>query len=221
MKNKAIDWIKSIFIALLIALFIKAFIVEAFVIPSTSMVPTLLVGDHVLANRFIYGIRVPSMYIGKSEIIPGGGKIIIPVSHPKDGDIVIFRFPKSPAIYFIKRCVGVPGDVLMMKDKILYRNGKKLKEPYVVHQDPHIYPKNIPSTSPFKTKFGSRDNWGPIKVPPHKYFMMGDNRDNSYDSRYWGFVPEENIVGKAFIIYGSWTWRPVDIRFNRFFKLLD
>ncbi len=207
-ESKLMDWIKSIIIAFIIAMFIRAFFVEAFKIPSASMEPTLLIGDHVLANRLIYGIRVPI-----------SGKIIIPISHPKDGDVVIFRWPKDRSIYFIKRCVGVPGDVLEMKNKVLYRNGKRIKEPYVIHTDPHIYPRNT-TISMFKTLWGSRDNWGPVKVPPHEYFMMGDNRDNSYDSRYWGFVPENDIVGKAFIIYGSWTFHPFKIRFNRFFKLI-
>ncbi len=207
-ESKLAEWIKSIVIAFIIAMFIRAFFVEAFKIPSASMEPTLLIGDHVLANRFIYGIRVPI-----------SGKIIIPISHPKDGDVVIFRWPKDRSIYFIKRCEGVPGDVLEMKNKILYRNGKRVIEPYVVHRDPHIYPRNT-DVRLFKTLWGSRDNWGPVKIPPHEYFMMGDNRDNSYDSRYWGFVPERDIVGKAFIIYGSWTFNPLRIRFNRFFKLI-
>lgn len=207
-ESKLAEWIKSIVIAFIIAMFIRAFFVEAFKIPSASMEPTLLIGDHVLANRFIYGIRIPI-----------SGKIIIPISHPKDGDVVIFRWPKDRSIYFIKRCEGVPGDVLEMKNKVLYRNGKRVIEPYVVHRDPHIYPRST-EVRLFKTLWGSRDNWGPVKVPPHDYFMMGDNRDNSYDSRYWGFVPERNIVGKAFIIYGSWTFNPLQVRFNRFFKII-
>ncbi|AEA33899.1 signal peptidase I [Hippea maritima] len=207
-QSKLGEWIKSIIIALIIALFIRAFFVEAFKIPSSSMEPTLLVGDHVLANRFIYGIKVPIT-----------GKMLIPIKHPQRGDVVIFRWPKDRSIYFIKRCIGIPGDTLEMKDKVLYRNNKMVKEPYVVHRDPNIYSKNT-DISTFKTIWGSRDNWGPIKVPKGKYFMMGDNRDNSYDSRYWGFVPEKNIVGKAFIIYGSWTFSPFEIRFNRFFKLI-
>ncbi len=209
MKGKLYDWIKSIAIALLIALFIRAFIVEAFKIPSASMENTLLIGDHILVNRFIYGVRMPFT-----------GKIIIPDRHPRDGEIVVFKYPPNPSIYFIKRCVGVPGDVLMMKNKVLYRNGKRVYEPYVIHTDPHIYPRNT-EYELARTLFGSRDNFGPIKVPPHCYFMMGDNRDNSYDSRYWGFVPEKDIVGKAFLIYASWQWHPFKIRFNRFFKRID
>ncbi|WP_035587824.1 signal peptidase I [Hippea jasoniae] len=207
-KDVVGEWIKSIIIALVIALFIRAFFVEAFKIPSSSMEPTLLIGDHILANRLIYGIRVPI-----------SGKIIIPVEHPKVGDIVIFRYPPKPSVYFIKRCVGVGGDVLMMKNKVLYRNGKRVNEPYAIYTDPHIYPRNTDNPI-VKARWGSRDNWGPVKVPPHEYFMMGDNRDNSYDSRYWGFVPEKDIVGKAFIIYGSWTFSPFRIRFKRFFKLI-
>ncbi len=207
-KDKLYDWIKSIAIALVIALFIRAFIVEAFKIPSSSMENTLLIGDHILVNRFIYGIRMPFT-----------GKIIIPVSKPKHGDVIVFRYPPRPSIYYIKRCIGLPGDVLYMKNKVLYRNGKRVNEPYVIHKDPHIYPRKT-NYALAETLFGSRDNWGPVKVPPHSYFMMGDNRDNSYDSRYWGFVPQKNLTGKAFIIYGSWEWNPFKIRFNRFFKLI-
>ncbi len=205
-NEKIYDWIKSIILALIIALFIRAFLVEAFKIPSSSMENTLLVGDHILVNRFIYGVRVPIV-----------GSTIINVSHPKHGDIIVFRYPPKPNIYFIKRCIGLPGDVLVMKNKILYRNGKKINEPYVIHRDINIYPKDtkVPMA---KTLFGSRDNFGPVKVPPNSYFMMGDNRDNSYDSRYWGFVPNKNLTGKAFIIYGSWEFSPFIVRFNRFFR---
>ncbi len=208
-KEKIYDWIKSIVIALIIALFIRAFIVEAFKIPSSSMENTLLIGDHILVSRFIYGIRMPF-----------SGATIIPVGHPKHGDIVVFMWPKNPNIYYIKRCIGVPGDVLEMKDKVLYRNGKKVVEPYVIHRDLNIYPRNTQYRMA-RTLFGSRDNFGPVKVPPHSYFMMGDNRDNSYDSRYWGFVPEKNLTGKAFIIYGSWEFSPFEIRFNRFFRTVQ
>ncbi len=207
-KDKLYDWIKSIAIALVIALFIRAFIVEAFKIPSSSMENTLLIGDHILVNRFIYGVKMPF-----------SGATIIPVNKPKHGDVIVFKYPPNPSIYFIKRCIGIPGDVLSMKNKILYRNGKRIKEPYVIHKDPHIYPRNT-QYELAKTLWGSRDNWGPVKVPPHSYFMMGDNRDNSYDSRYWGFVPAKNLTGKAFIIYGSWEWHPFIVRFNRFFKLV-
>ena len=207
-KEKVFDWIKSIFIALVIALFIRAFIVEAFKIPSSSMENTLLIGDHILVNRFIYGVKMPFT-----------GYKIIPVKEPKRGDVVVFKFPPNPKIYFIKRCIGTPGDTLKMINKVLYVNGRKVIEPFVIHKDPNICGRNRVSLV-CRTRFGSRDNWGPVVVPKGKYFMMGDNRDNSYDSRYWGFVPEKNISGKAFIIYGSWTWSPFNIKFNRFFKLI-
>ncbi len=205
-KEKIMDWVKSIVIALIIALFIRAFVIEAFKIPSSSMEDTLLVGDHILVNRFIYGIRMPFT-----------GSTIIKNKEPKFGDIVVFMYPKNPNIYFIKRCIGTPNDVLEMKNKVLYIDGKKMTEPYVIHRDENVYARDT-DYMPAKTLFGSRDNWGPVKIPPHKYFMMGDNRDNSYDSRYWGFVPEKNLTGKAFIIYGSWEYNPLEIRFNRFFK---
>jgi signal peptidase I len=207
-KEKLYDWIKSLAIALVIALFIRAFIVEAFKIPSSSMEDTLLIGDHILVNRFVYGVRMPF-----------SGATIIPVGTPKHGDIIVFRYPPKPSIYFIKRCIGTPGDVIEIKNKALFRNGKKINEPYAIHRDKQIYPRDT-DYQMAKTLSGSRDNFGPIKVPPHSYFMMGDNRDNSYDSRYWGFVPEKNLTGKAFIIYGSWEFSPFVVRFNRFFRLV-
>ena len=205
-KDKLYDWIKSIAIALVIALFIRAFIIEAFKIPSSSMENTLLIGDHILVNRFIYGIKVPIT-----------GSTIIPIGEPKHGNIIVFRYPPEPSVYFIKRCIGIPGDTIAMKNKVLYRNGHIVNEPYAIHRDKNIYPRNT-QVRIAKTLYGSRDNFGPVKVPPHSYFMMGDNRDNSYDSRYWGFVPEKNLTGKAFIIYGSWEFSPFIVRFNRFFK---
>ncbi len=215
-KGKLYGWVKSILIALVIALFIRQFIVEAFVIPSASMEPTLLVGDHILVNKFIYGIRVPFI-----------NSVIVPVSHPHVGDVVVFKFPPNPTVDFIKRCVGVPGDVLKMVNKQLYINGKPYHDKWAVFRGGFVCPKHVqpgddPCYAPFVSTHteggGSRDNWGPIVVPKGEYFMMGDNRDNSYDSRYWGFVPSRDLLGEAFLIYGSWTWNPPRVRWSRFFK---
>jgi len=177
-KEKWVSNIKSIIWALVIALFLRTFVVEAFKIPSGSMIPTLLIGDHLFVEKFAYGIRLPII-----------GIKIIPTGEPKDGDIVVFRYPVNPSIYFIKRVEGVPGDTLMMIDKKLYRNGKPVNEPYVQHTDNQIDPPNLP-----KGRFGSRDNWGPITVPKGKYFVMGDNRDESYDSRFWGYFPIKTAI---------------------------
>ncbi len=205
-KEKWLNNFKSILWAIVIALFLRTFVVEAFKIPSGSMEPTLLIGDHIFVEKFAYGIKLPITHVK-----------LIPIGEPKHGDIVVFRFPPNPSIYFVKRVVGLPGDRLKMINKKLYRNGKPVNEPYVQHTDKRINPPNIP-----KGLFGTRDNWGPITVPKGKYFMMGDNRDVSYDSRFWGYVPEKDLVGKAFIIYFSDRDKdPFNIRWNRLGKILS
>ncbi len=185
-KEVFLDYAKSILIALIIALFVRTFIVQAFRIPSGSMIPTLLVGDHILVNKFIYHFK-----------------------DPQHGDVVVFRFPLDKKKDYIKRIIGVPGDKIEIRDKVVYRNGKALKEPYVIHEDKRILP----------AAFQPRDNFGPVVVPPNSYFMMGDNRDSSYDSRFWGFVKRKALIGKAFIIYFSWNFHGKNplkwVRWNR------
>lgn len=204
-KEKWISNIKSIIWALIIALFLRTFVVEAFKIPSGSMIPTLLIGDHLFVEKFAYGIKLPIIHVK-----------IIPIGEPKHDDIVVFRYPVNPSIYFIKRIIGVPGDTLQMINKRLYRNGKPVNESFVQHTDDQIDPPNMPAG-----RFGSRDNWGPIIVPKKNYFVMGDNRDESYDSRFWGYVPEKNLVGKALFIYFSdRNGDPFSVRWKRIFKSL-
>ncbi len=169
---KVWEYAKSILIALFIALLIRTFIVQAFRIPSGSMIPTLLVGDHILVNKFIYRF-----------------------GDPKRLDVVVFKFPLDPKKDYIKRVIGLPGDRVEIINKVVYINGKPLKEPYVQHTDPHIIPRGVQP----------RDNYGPVVVPKGHYFVMGDNRDSSYDSRYWGFVARKAFIGKALIIYFSWN----------------
>ncbi len=170
-KDKLYGWVKDIAIALIIALIIRALFVQAFRIPSGSMIPTLLIGDHILVEKVTYRFR-----------------------EPRRKEVIVFKFPLDPSKDYIKRVIGLPGDTVRIVNKQVYINGKRLVEPYVQHTDPTVLPASV---SP-------RDNYGPVKVPPHKFFVMGDNRDNSFDSRFWGFVPEKNIVGRAFIIYFSW-----------------
>ncbi|MDR0476505.1 MAG: signal peptidase I [Desulfobulbaceae bacterium] len=189
-------------------LFINSFGVQAFKIPSGSMLPTLQIGDHLFVNRFIYGLRLPFT-----------GKLLVPISEPKRGDVVVFRFPKDPSTDYIKRVVGLPGDTVEIRDKLVYINGAQATDPHA-----HFTDGMIPDIAR-----GPRDEFGPVQVPKGSFFVMGDNRDNSYDSRFWGFVPEENILGKAFIIYWSWDlqqslasldrWR--SIRWNRIFDLIN
>ncbi|MGW8272192.1 MAG: signal peptidase I [Thermodesulfovibrionales bacterium] len=179
--RKVKEYAEAIITALILALIIRAYVVQAFKIPSGSMIPTLLVGDHILVSKFIYGTRIPF-----SE------RTILPVREPRKGDIIVFKYPKDPKRDFIKRVIGTPGDVIEGRNKEIYLNGEKLTEPYVRHTDSVML-------------LDQRDTFGPIKVPDGKVFVMGDNRDASLDSRFWGFVDKSQILGKAFIIYWSWN----------------
>ncbi len=172
------EYAEALIIALALALVIRAFVVQAFKIPSGSMLDTLLIGDHLLVSKFSYGVKLPFTDM-----------TVIPVGEPKFGDIIVFEYPQDPSKDFIKRVIGVPGDTVEIRDKQVIRNGQALTEPYVRHVDPHIRPE--------------RDQMQPLTVPAGKYFVMGDNRDESYDSRFWGFVDESKIKGKAWIIYFS------------------
>jgi signal peptidase I len=202
-KSLVREYGEAILIAILLALFIRAFVVQAFKIPSGSMKTTLLVGDHILVNKFIYGIKIPFL-----------NKDLLHISDPKRFDIVVFQYPVDPSKDFIKRVIGLPGDTVQLKDKKVYVNNQELNEPYTTHSDNKILPASV---SP-------RDNTGPITVPPHSLFVMGDNRDESYDSRFWKFVDLSDLKGEAFIIYWSWNQDSEDIesyvRWNRIGKLL-
>ena len=189
-----LEYLEALAVALILAFVIRTFVVQAFKIPSGSMLDTLLIGDHLLVNKFLYGTRIPFT-----------DKVIMPLEDPQRGDVIVFEFPEDTSKDFIKRIVGLPGDVVEMKDKALYRNGEKLVEPYIKHTDPNAQQR--------------RDNFGPITVPAGKYFALGDNRDESDDSRFWGFVDKEKIRGKAWVIYWSWDG-PSDIRFDRIGRMV-
>jgi len=186
-KSALREYAEAAAIAILLALFIRTFVVQAFKIPSGSMEPTLLIGDHILVNKFIYGVKLPFIR-----------KTVIPVSEPERGDVIVFIYPVDPGKDFIKRVIGVPGDKVEIIDEKLFVND----QPYL--HDPGVYaerPTHIGNP-------GSKYNFGPVTVPEDQYFVMGDNRDHSYDSRFWGFVPESSIKGEAFMIYWSWPhWR--------------
>lgn len=175
--------LEAIIVAIVLALIIRTFIIQAFKIPSGSMLPTLQIGDHLLVSKFIYGVKIPFT-----------GKTLIPISEPKTGDIVVFQYPKNPDLDYIKRVIGVAGDTIEIRDKKLFVNNKPLPDQHGVFKDTIIHPSSL----------DARDNLGPITVPAGKIFVMGDNRDNSYDSRFWGFVGLEAVRGKAWIIYWSW-----------------
>lgn len=186
LKKELREWIETIVVALILATVIRTFVIQAFKIPSGSMLETLQLKDHLFVNKFIYGTHIPFTE-----------RKIIPVRSVRRGDVFVFKYPEDPKKDYVKRCVGVPGDKIEVKDKVLYLNDQPQQESYVIHTDNRIFP-NHPDIPP---NYRYRDNFGPIVVPEGKYFAMGDNRDNSWDSRFWGYVPEENIRGKAWFIY--------------------
>ncbi len=191
--------IEAILVAIVLALFIRTFIIQAFKIPSGSMKETLLIGDHILVNKFIYGVKLPFLQT-----------TIMPVKNPKRGDIVVFKFPEDPGKDFIKRVIGVEGDEVEVRDKQVYLNGKLLNHDFGIHTDSYIFPASVQP----------RDNFGPVVVPEKSLFVMGDNRDQSYDSRFWGFVDLKAVKGKALVIYWSWDKENFGVRWNRIGHLL-
>ncbi len=209
MKHKAIwrEYLEAIAIALVLALFIRGFIVEPYQIPSGSMLDTLLIGDRLLVNKFSYQVRIPII-----------NKVIFRTWEPQHGDIIVFAYPENETLAYIKRIAGVPGDVLEIRNKVLYRNGEAVNEPYVRFENNS----GIPQPG---------DNVRPFKVPEDKYFVMGDNRDKSFDSRFWGFVDRSAIYGKAWRIYwsngstagdaGTSGFSDTDIRWKRIGRLVQ
>ena len=198
-KNAWRENIEAILIAVVIAMFIRTFIVQAFKIPSGSMLETLQIGDQILVNKFIYGVKIPFT----------GGKTLIPVKDPKRGDIVVFEYPEDPSKDFIKRVIAVGGDTLEIRDKHIFVNDKEVApEPYVIHKDSRV----------ISGKFSPRDNLRKIQVPENKLFVMGDNRDNSKDSRAFGVVNRKQIVGQAKGVITSFDFNNKYLpRFGRFF----
>lgn len=194
------EWIKVFPAAVLLFLVLRTFLVEAYTIPTASMERTLLVGDFLLVSKLAYGADVPFT----SARLPG-------VRAPRRGDVVVFEYPVDPSKNYVKRLVGLPGDTIAMQGGVLIRNGARLAEPYATHSAPGIDP--VLEAFAWQQLFArdatsregapSRDNWGPIVVPARQYFVLGDNRDNSEDSRYWGFVPDSLMVGTPLFIYFS------------------
>jgi signal peptidase I len=194
------DWTKSLLVALAIFLVLRTFVVEAFKIPTSSMEGTLLVGDFLLVNKAVYGGRIPG-----TDLTFGA------LRQPERGDVVVFHPPHEPARHYVKRLVGMPSDTLEMRGKDLYVNGQPVPEPYAQHMDGRgdtVHPdmdwqSNHLIAAPPREYHPTRDNWGPLIVPDGHYFMLGDNRDNSEDSRYWGFVPRDQIQGRPWLVYYS------------------
>ncbi len=199
------DWTRSLAVAFLIFIGIRTFLVEAFRIPTGSMERTLLVGDFLLVNKAVYGAQIP----GTHAHLPGFGD-------PQRGDVIVFIPPHDPGRHYVKRLVGVAGDTLSMRDKVLYRDRIRVEEPYAQHTDFLGDPRSrdmlwqreyLPAGVDPRSYRPSRDNWGPIVVPQGGYFVLGDNRDDSEDSRYWGFVDPAAVEGRPMIVYYSFDPR--------------
>jgi signal peptidase I len=200
-KKKSVfrEYAEAIIIALVFALLIRTFVVQAFKIPSGSMEPTLQIGDHILVNKFLYGLQIPFTSIH-----------LFSLENPQRGDVVVFIYPVDPSKDFIKRVIAVEGDTVKLQNKKLYINGVEVPDPYAVYKE---------DTS-FLSDLQRRDNFGPITVPREKLFVLGDNRDRSLDSRFWGFVPVKDVRGKAFIIYWSWNSEETNVRWGRIGHLI-
>jgi len=200
-KNKSVirQYAESIIFALVLALVIRTSVVQAFKIPSGSMEPTLEIGDYLLVNKFAYGIKIPFTSIH-----------LFPLKSPQRGDVIVFIYPLDPSKDFIKRVVAMEGDTVRIVDKKLYINGSPVSDTHAVYSDDAVLP----------SEGQTGNNFGPVTVPKGDLFVMGDNRDNSLDSRSWGFVPLEKVRGKAFIIYWSWNSQETTVRWSRIGHLL-
>jgi signal peptidase I len=220
------DWTRSIVVALVVWFFLRTFLVEAFRIPSGSMENTLLIGDFLFVNKALYGAEVPIIH-----------KRLPAVREPRRDDILVFDSVEEEGLKVVKRLIGMPGDTLSMENGELFRNGQRVNEPYAVHSDPtrsedpiqrakmrewqlpHLVHREPSSYQP------DLQEWGPIVVPPDSFFMMGDNRDSSYDGRYWGFLPRKNVRGRPLVVYFSYdpgSWRAIPfltaVRWGRLFS---
>jgi signal peptidase I len=184
-KSTAREYFESIVVAVILALFIRTFVVQAFKIPTGSMEPNLLVGDHLLVNKFVF-----------SPVAHGLERQVLPMRDVRRADVIVFKFPEEPERDFIKRVIGLPGETVELRNRQVFVNGERLVEPYAHYLFPAGEEDNSPS-------FDVRERYGPVTVPAGHYFMMGDNRDNSQDSRYWGFLPAHYVKGRALMIYWS------------------
>jgi signal peptidase I len=203
-KSKTREYIESLVIAAIIAFLVRGFIVQAFKIPSSSMESTLLIGDHLLVNRLSYVVKIPFTDF-----------VLFRIGNPERGDVIVFRYPTDRSKDFIKRVVAKPGDVVEIRDKVVFINGKEARNPHAQFAEQTIIP----------AQFSQRDNIKPITVPKDSYFVLGDNRDRSLDSRFWGFVHQNDLVGRAFIIYFSWNNEAESaaqhVRWSRIGKLIN
>lgn len=210
-----VEYSRSFFPVLLVVLVLRSFIVEPFRIPSGSMIPTLMVGDFILVNKYAYGIRLPVIHTK-----------VVEIGEPKRGDVMVFRYPRNPTVDYIKRVIGLPGDQISYRNKRLVINGelipKELIGPYqandrYISRGDLVYKERLGDVEHLLLNNAERRRSaeGEYEVPEGHYFVMGDNRDNSNDSRFWGFVPEENLVGRAMVIWMSWNGTKRRVEFER------
>ncbi|MDR1397882.1 MAG: signal peptidase I [Desulfarculales bacterium] len=214
------EYLNAIFWAILIAVLIRTWGVQAFKIPSGSMEPTLLVGDHLLVSKSSYGIHIPhEIDVGRggkqSAETSWAGRILVPFSSPQRGDVIVFRNPEDRAEDYIKRIIALPGETVEIKDKSVIINGRPIDDPWGHFIADHA----------LTPRQREKRYFGPVSVPPGHYFVMGDNRDSSHDSRMWfggrgGFVPEQDILGQALIIYWSWLGDSYNVRWPRLGKII-
>jgi signal peptidase I len=225
-KSIARQYAESLGLALILAIVMRSSFVQAYVIPSGSMEPTILVGDHIFVNKVAYGLRIPETIAGVH--VPGlsTGKYIFHLAPIHRGDIIVFTAPYDRSMDLIKRVIGVPGDRIQVIDGVVWRNGERIADPhaYLSHdatsRSPFLASDNFPPRDPRHPEAVP----APVVVPPGKLFMMGDNRDDSYDSRFWGFADQNDVEGRASVIYFSWNHDgpgALPLRWNRFGKVLD
>lgn len=203
-KSVIREYVEAIVLAAILTIVIRGLVIQAFRIPSGSMEDTLLVGDYLFVNKMVYGSEIDIGFSGTRLVYYRFPKI----RDPKPGDVIVFRYPDDPSRDLIKRCVAVAGQTVEIRDKVLYVDGVAREEPYAMHKDPRVLPGE---TSP-------RDNFGPFVVPQGHLFMLGDNRDNSHDSRFWGALPRTLVKGKSMFLYWSWDEERRLPRWNRLFR---
>jgi signal peptidase I len=192
-KSTLREYFEALLIAMIFVNFARIFVFQAFKIPTGSMIDNLLIGDHIVVNKFIYGAPGPAALDAP-----------FPIREIRRGDIVVFRFPEQPDTDFVKRVIGLPDETVMIRDKRVFVDGVPMDEPYVVHEDESVFP----AQEGLPERYRARDQFGPYVVPRDSYFVMGDNRDRSNDSRYWGSVPRALIKGRAFLVYWSYRGLP-------------
>jgi signal peptidase I len=217
-KSPAREYAEAIGTALLLALFIQVFILQAFKIPSGSMIPTLLIGDHILVNKLSYGIRIPeriSLFLFELRVppalVPMAGHYLVEWNEPKRGDVVVFVFPEDQSKDFIKRVIGVGGDTVEVREKKVYINNQPIEDSHAYFEGDNLLAGGFPL----------RSDYGPRTVPEGHIFVMGDNRDRSYDSRSWGFVNLQAVKGRALVIYWSWDGTDRWLRWERIARLIN